>query len=372
MKKNDLQLFLLELIIILWYTKEILSQENLSLFNALIVLLVYLCTKVIYYTYRKKKFSFYIITSIVFFLILVSINNMPYMAYFIILNITQLISHFSVKYIPISLLSLSLIGLLNLPVDVFILANLLIFTAALISIQSAAKITAYENILEQKNQDNYKLTSQQLNMSIHKSNMAHNARLEERNLIAQKLHDELGHTLSGNTMQLEAALLLIEQDKKRTEEMIRQVIDNLREGSESIRKILKDIQPEHTSLGVQTIKTIISKVREKSHVNVDFIYNNEISQLNYSEWQCIAVNIQEAMTNMMKYSKATKCLIKFERLNKMFKIVIKDNGIGCKNISKGMGFRGMNERTASLNGQLILDGSDGFTIIMLLPIEKGN
>jgi signal transduction histidine kinase len=265
-----------------------------------------------------------------------------------------------------------LLFVLDLPVDIFILTNTLIFIAVYISIRSANKITDYQERLEQKNLDNFKLTSQQLNMSIHESNMAHNARLEERNLIAQKLHDELGHTLSGNTMQLEAALLLLSKDQDKADAMIRSVINHLRDGSESIRKILKDIQPEHTSLGVQTIKTMISKVKEKSDVSIDFIYNNEITQLSYNEWQCITVNIQEAMTNMMKYSQATQCIIRFERLNKMFKVIIKDNGIGCKNISKGMGFRGMNQRIASLNGQLILDGSDGFTIIMLLPIEKGN
>ncbi len=80
------------------------------------------------------------------------------------------------------------------------------------------------------------------------------------------------------------------------------------------------------------------------------------------------MNIQETMTNMMKYSDASSCKVKFSRLNKMIKVTIEDNGVGCRNIKKGMGLSGIEERMTQLGGKLIVDGSSGFSLTMLLDV----
>lgn len=371
MKKNDFQLFSIEFIIVLWYIHEILIQSHYPMYQSMMVLLIYLCCKVLYYIYRRKNIAFYLSGIIVFYLIMVSIQVIPYMTYFILFNAILLVNHWHHRLLPLSLLALIVGVIVNLNFSVFLVINTLVFVATLIITWSSRRITFFQQALEAQREDHHRLTAEQLNMSIHESNMAHHARLEERNLIAQQLHDELGHTLSGNTMQLEAALLISQSHPEKSQKMIQDVIGHLREGSESIRKILKNIQPEQTSLGIQTIKTMISKVKEKSAVHIDLIYNNEVSQLDYQKWHCITLNIQESLTNMMKYSKATTCSLKFQRLNTMFKVTIQDNGIGCENITKHMGLQGMEERVTSQGGQLIVDGSKGFTVIMLLPIEKG-
>ncbi|MCY8016369.1 sensor histidine kinase, partial [Bacillus haynesii] len=45
----------------------------------------------------------------------------------------------------------------------------------------------------------------------------------------------------------------------------------------------------------------------------------------------------------------------------------KDNGKGRQKIKKGMGIIGMEERAASVNGKVIVDGSNGFSVTTLLP-----
>lgn len=48
----------------------------------------------------------------------------------------------------------------------------------------------------------------------------------------------------------------------------------------------------------------------------------------------------------------------------------RDNGKGETVVKKGMGLAGMEERTGAAGGKLIIDGSDGFSVITLLPVEN--
>ena len=372
MKKVNIQIMSIELILILWYLKDIILKTDINVFHMMITLLIYLCLKVLYYIYRVKKYSKVIMLIIVLYLIITSMNVFDSLAFFMVLNVVQLINEFSKRLIPISLLALFILWFVDIPVDVFMIINIFVYISLRHAISNENRLTKITEERQVRDLDYHRLTSNQLNSSIHESNVEHTFRLEERNDIAQKLHDELGHVLSGSTLQLEAALLVLEHDEEKSRHMLRTVIDNLREGTESIRLILKSIKPETASMNIQTIKTLLSKVKEKSGVDVELIYNNEISELNYKQWYVITPNIKEAMTNMMKYSNASLCKITFERLNKMIKVTIYDNGQGCTTIKKGMGLQGLSERLLSIKGQLILDGSNGFSIVMLIPIERGN
>jgi signal transduction histidine kinase len=87
------------------------------------------------------------------------------------------------------------------------------------------------------------------------------------------------------------------------------------------------------------------------------------------QWKIIIANIGESLTNTMKYANANAIAIHIEVLNKVVKTEIKDNGIGTPSIVKGLGIRGMEERSGNIGGKIIIDGSNGFSVITLLPLE---
>lgn len=196
--------------------------------------------------------------------------------------------------------------------------------------------------------------------------------LEERNVLAQRLHDELGHTLSGSIMQLEALKLICDVQPEKAKGMLDVVTENLREGTDSIRAILKNTKPDLSSLNINSIKMLVLETEEKSGVSIDLIYNTEINQIPLAMWNVIVPNIREALTNMMRYAEASRCVIRFERLNKLIRVSVVDDGVGMFKVKKGLGMRGMDERTQALEGTLIVDGSDGFSVVMLFPIEMQN
>jgi signal transduction histidine kinase len=196
------------------------------------------------------------------------------------------------------------------------------------------------------------------------------SQMEERGRIAQKLHDELGHTLSGSTMQLEAIMLLAKNDPEKAMTMLKTVTQGLRAGTESIRRILKDMKPEAASISIGMVRKMAAETKGKSGIQTEVVYDAGVGVMTQSQWRCAAENIREALTNMMRHSGATRAVISFERLNKLMKISVSDNGRGCMHIKPGLGIGGMEERTQQIGGKLIIDGTHGFSMIMLLPLEE--
>ncbi len=98
----------------------------------------------------------------------------------------------------------------------------------------------------------------------------------------------------------------------------------------------------------------------KTDIDTKLVTKGDLSLVGYKQWKIIQESLQECLTNTIKYSKATKVSIIIEELNKFIKFNIKDNGIGCINIEKGIGIRGIEERCENENGKLIIDGGDGF------------
>lgn len=72
----------------------------------------------------------------------------------------------------------------------------------------------------------------------------------------------------------------------------------------------------------------------KTGIEVSFKYKGELSEVTFSIWKIINENLEEALTNIMKYSKASRVDIAMEILNKT------------------------------------INGSNGFLIVMIFPIER--
>ncbi|MBU3090530.1 two-component sensor histidine kinase [Clostridium sp. CF011] len=227
------------------------------------------------------------------------------------------------------------------------------------------KLTIQNDELKEKN---YRLLMSLNNQMEYKNQMIYTSQLQERNNIAQEIHDKLGHSISGSLMQLEAAKLIMDKDSNQSKAIIQTTINVLRDGMESIRYTLKNIKPEAEQLGINKIKLLVDEFNNKTKINANLYYSNNLDRISYIEWKVICDNIKETFTNIIKYSEAKNVKVNVEVLNTLLKVEIKDDGIGCIIIKKDLGLSGIEERTMNLNGKVILDGSSGFSVIILLPI----
>ena len=150
--------------------------------------------------------------------------------------------------------------------------------------------------------------------------------------------------------------------------MLQEVINNLRNGMDSIRIILKSVKPEISTVNIANLQLIIDNVRKQSDVNIKLKFNSDITYISQNIWHIIISNTKEALTNMMKYSKAKNCEIEFTKLNKLYRVSVRDDGVGCELINKGLGILGIEERMALIKGNAIFDSKDGFSVTMIFPI----
>jgi signal transduction histidine kinase len=196
------------------------------------------------------------------------------------------------------------------------------------------------------------------------------SQIEERNSIAQSIHDKVGHTLAGSIIQLEAAQIIIDKDSLKATKLVGNVTENLKTGMESIRSTLRAIKPAPEQLGVSRLKLVLEEFSLNNEIKTSFSYEGKLDAITHMQWRIMTDNLKEALTNAMKYSEATLVEVRLEVMHKLIKMEVKDNGKGAAAINKGMGLSGMDERTGSVGGKLIVDGSGGFSVIMLLPVES--
>lgn len=197
----------------------------------------------------------------------------------------------------------------------------------------------------------------------------YSSQLEERNKLAQEIHDKVGHTISGSLIQLEAAKLMMDRDKAKSLEILQGTINILREGMENIRATLRNIKPAAEQLGINRIRLILDEFSVNQPIKTRLVHTGNLEKITHAEWRVITDNIVEALTNTLKYAGATTLSVHIEVLNTLIKVEVKDDGIGTFSFKKGLGIRGMEERSGTLGGKIIVDGSKGFSVITLLPLE---
>lgn len=193
-------------------------------------------------------------------------------------------------------------------------------------------------------------------------------KLEERNRISQKIHDDIGHTITGALIQMEAAKELLAVDEKKAAELLTNAIGITKDGISSIHHTLQNLKPTAEQVGINRLKLDLDEFKATHQMQTVFTYRGDMDQINHIQWKIIQENVQEALTNALKYAGATQITVDVTVLNKLIKIEVKDDGKGNEKVTKGLGIMGMEERTASLNGKLIIDGKNGFSVTTLLPI----
>jgi signal transduction histidine kinase len=196
------------------------------------------------------------------------------------------------------------------------------------------------------------------------------ASLKERNYMAQQVHDHLGHRITSSLMQLEVTKETLGKDNELSKKYLISSMDNLREGMDEIRKVLKNIKPKEKVMGIEYIKEQLLKFQYSSGIKTSLKVTGDVERIGYRVWTILEDNIKEALTNAAKYSESSNVDISILVFNKFARIEIKDNGKGCTSITKSLGLMGMEQRIQSIGGRIQYDNNNGFIINMIINLGE--
>lgn len=180
----------------------------------------------------------------------------------------------------------------------------------------------------------------------------------EKERISREIHDGIGSNLT-------KAILISENmsnsdNPERNAPGINELKRTLSESLNDIRELIWTVENKENRLD-DVISYIFEKIQYlKNQDNVDFALYQEINNQDIIIPPAMKLNIvriiQEAITNILKHSQATKislCLIEQKQL---FTITIQDNGIGfdTNKISPGYGLRNMYKRVEESKGMITI------------------
>jgi len=193
--------------------------------------------------------------------------------------------------------------------------------------------------------------------------LKYTASLEERNRLAARIHDKVGHGISGSIIMLEAALLTIKKDPLQAEAAIQKAALNLREGVDDIRMSLREERPERSVLGLGEIKAVLQEFESTYGMQTVFKSSGRLESIGGEIWSCISENLNEALTNSLKHSGASIFTLEISVMNKAIKVEYKDNGKSTEVFEKGLGLEAIEERTIKANGRCFFEKTEtGFSI----------
>lgn len=229
-----------------------------------------------------------------------------------------------------------------------------------------AKEELYRNSFDKQREYSYQLEQAKARLVNTAEEAAHMAEIKERNRIARQIHDHVGHSIAGILMQLQAVRKLYNKDELKATELLGNSIEALSSTLTVMRDTVHNIKPEG-KLGIEYIRQVIENF---NYCSVELSTTGDFSELPVNIMQILHNNIKEALTNVSKYSKATKVDINIDVNYKFVRLQIKDNGVSSGEFKEGFGIGGMKERVWNAGGTIAFSKDNGFLIVCVIPIKN--
>ncbi|MCL6602575.1 MAG: sensor histidine kinase [Paenibacillus sp.] len=149
---------------------------------------------------------------------------------------------------------------------------------------------------------------------------------EERMRIARDLHDTLGHTLSLITLKSQLVEKLIYKDPERARIEAYEIQQTSRAALRQVRELVSDMRAVKVAEEIAEAFEIL-RTANIALVVVGDVKLTDVSDLNQN---ILSLCIKEAMTNIVKHSKASNCAVTITKMTSEVQLDIEDDGVGLK------------------------------------------
>lgn len=196
------------------------------------------------------------------------------------------------------------------------------------------------------------------------------AREEERRRIRRDLHDGLGPTLAGVSLQLGSARLLLGRDLAAADALLAQLVDETQSAIADVRRLVYDLRPPALDeLGL--VPALRQQAQRFPGLEVVVEAPDPVQRLPAAVEVAAYRIATEALTNVSRHAAARRCTISIG-LNGSLELEVCDDGAGMPaGWRPGIGVSSIRERAAELGGTCAhVPGEDGGTRVMArLPLR---
>jgi signal transduction histidine kinase len=202
-------------------------------------------------------------------------------------------------------------------------------------------------------------------------------REEERTRIAREIHDELGQALTA--LKFDLAWLGSKRGSARNSGAFRvdesSITSRIDETMEIVRRIASELRPSVLDqLGLEAaVEYLVQDTARRTGITVT-LEADDFPRLPDDLASHAFRIIQEALTNVVRHSKATRVEVSVRRAGQAIILGVRDNGVGFAPGSlsgvRSLGLVGMRERALACGGTVMVQGKpgEGTLIVVTIPV----
>lgn len=253
------------------------------------------------------------------------------------------------------------IGLSILMVFLFLQA---IFTAWIIR-QWSLEAGAFRTEADSQRRNRYELERLKTELVTANIQSVRLAELAERNRLAQELHDDVGHELTGAVLALQAFEHLWQEQDPQAVDMFKQLSERLTNSAVRLRDTVHNIKPIEP-VGVGRLQRIC---QEFTASPVDFRVYGDSGMVPVYLWNVLEPCLKESLTNVFRHATPTRVDVSLDISQHIVRLCIYNDGVVSTSSSRGIGLQSLRQRAQSVGGSLSVDNRGGFRVVCVLPIS---
>jgi two-component system, NarL family, sensor histidine kinase UhpB len=195
------------------------------------------------------------------------------------------------------------------------------------------------------------------------------AQEEERRRLAMELHDEVGQSLTA--LMLDSARAA-DQAPPALAAALREIQESTRELSDRVRNIVRGLRPEALDdLGLRSaLLALTGDFAQRSGLKVTRRISRELPTLAPEVELAVYRVAQEGLTNVARHAEASRVEVSLS-CDTEVKLIVRDDGRGTRGGPAGSGIEGMRERARLVGGRLEINGDEGCTVRLTVPVQEG-
>jgi signal transduction histidine kinase len=206
--------------------------------------------------------------------------------------------------------------------------------------------------------------------------------LQERQRLAQEIHDTLAQGFTSIVMQLEAADQALPEGQGAVRKRLLQARETARLSLGEARRLVQALSPEPLEGATlpEALRRVVQRWQEETSIPVNFSITGTPYALPPDVEVILLRFMQEGLANIRKHAQASRVTVTLSYMEDQVALDVHDDGQGFDPIllsrppdqsRGGFGLHTMRERLAQLGGQLIVESSPGAgtTLAAQIPME---
>jgi signal transduction histidine kinase len=182
------------------------------------------------------------------------------------------------------------------------------------------------------------------------------AAVEERRRLERNLHDGAQQRLVSLALSLRLARARLRDDPDTAEELLVSAGNELDAALAELRELARGIHP--AMLSERGLDAALESLAQRAPIEVA-LEGAPLERLPEQVELVAYYVVSEALANIAKYAKATHASVRVQRVNGHVEVVVKDDGVGGADPTRGTGLQGLRDRVCGVDGTFVVDSAPG-------------